>query len=138
MAQTVKLPAWKELKENYEKIKNLHLREIFELDPKRAEKMTIENEGIYFDYSKHRVNEETISLLLKLAKEAGLKEKTEAMFKGEKINNTEDRSVLHIALRAPKGSKIIVDGKDVMPGVHATLDKMAAFSEKVRKGEFEY
>ena len=99
--------------------------------------MAVEEEGVYFDYSKHRANGETMSLLFKLAKEAGLREKTESMFKGEKINNTEGRSVLHIALRAPKTAKIMVDGKDVMPGVHATLDKMAAFSEKVRKGEWK-
>ncbi|OPZ66523.1 MAG: Glucose-6-phosphate isomerase [Candidatus Aerophobetes bacterium ADurb.Bin490] len=137
MAKLSGLNTWKELQSHYEKIKNLHLREMFALEPDRAETMAVEEEGVYFDYSKHRANSETMNLLFKLAKEAGLKEKTESMFKGEKINNTEGRAVLHIALRSPKTAKIMVDGKDVMPGVHATLDKMAAFSEKVRKGEWK-
>ena len=129
--------AWQALEVHYSKISELHLRKLFADDPKRGEHMTAEAIGIYFDYSKHRITDETLKLLLQLAEESGLKDHIEAMFRGDKINVTEKRSVLHIALRAPKGQSIIVDGKDVVPEVHAVLDKMTDFSTKLRNGEWK-
>ncbi len=131
------LPAWKALGEHYHKIKDLHLRQMFRDDPKRGEKMAVEDLGIYFDYSKHRVTEETIKLLVRLAEESGLKERREAMFRGDKINVTEKRAVLHTALRAPQGKSIIVDGEDVVPQVHVVLKKMEGFSNQVRQGQWK-
>ena len=118
---------WQALKAHYPKIKDLHLRNLFADDPQRGERMTAEAVGIYFDYSKHRVTDETLKLLLQLAEESGLRARIDAMFRGEKINITEKRAVLHVALRTPKDQSIIVDGEDVIPQVHAVLDKMAAF-----------
>ena len=130
-------PAWKALTSHHKKIKGQHLRKLFAADPKRGERMTIEAAGLFLDYSKNRITNETLKLLLKLAAESGLKPRIKAMFSGEKINITENRAVLHVALRAPKDAKILVDGKNVVPEVHAVLDKMAAFSKRVRSGAWK-
>ena len=135
--QLTKLPAWQALETHYAKVREMHLRKLFADDPKRAERMTIEALGICFDYSKHRITGETLRLLLQLAEESGLRACIDAMFRGEKINVTEKRAVLHVALRTPKGQSIIVDGEDVVPPVHAVIDKMADFSDRVRKGEWK-
>jgi glucose-6-phosphate isomerase len=126
--------AWKALEEHHAKTRAVHLRELFASDPARGERMTAEAAGLFLDYSKNRVTDETIKLLLDLANESGLRERIDAMFRGDKINITEDRAVLHTALRAPKSSVIMVDGEDVVPQVHAVLDKMAAFADRVRTG----
>ncbi|MBV8115161.1 MAG: glucose-6-phosphate isomerase [Silvibacterium sp.] len=131
------LSAWKSLKAHSEKIRSLHLRQLFKDDPGRGTRLTAEAEGIYLDFSKHRITDETLKLLLELAKESGLRARIDAMFSGEKINITEKRAVLHVALRAPKGEKILVDGQDVVPDVHEVLDRMAAFSDRVRSGEWK-
>ncbi len=135
--QLTTLTAWQALEAHYPKVRELHLRKLFADDPKRGERMTAEAVGIYFDYSKHRITDETLRLLLQLAQESGLRARIDAMFRGEKINVTEKRAVLHVALRAPKGQSIIVDGEDVVPKVHAVLDKMADFSTRVRSGEWK-
>jgi glucose-6-phosphate isomerase len=132
-----KLAAWQALEAHYPKVRELHLRKLFADDTKRAERMTAEAVGIYFDYSKHRITDETLRLLLQLAEESGLRARIDAMFRGEKINVTEKRAVLHVALRAPKEQSIMVDGEDVVPQVHAVLDKMAGFSNRVRSGEWK-
>jgi len=129
--------AWKLLEAHFRDVVSLHLRELFEQDPERGTRLTAEAEGIYFDFSKNRVTDETIKLLVQLAHESGLAERIEAMFRGEKINVTEKRAVLHVALRAPKSEKIVVDGTDVVPEVHAVLDKMAAFSDRIRSGAWK-
>jgi glucose-6-phosphate isomerase len=129
--------AWKKLAAHHKKIKGLHLRKLFAADPKRGERMTAEATGLFLDYSKNRVTSETLKLLLKLADESRLKARIKAMFSGEKINITENRAVLHIALRAPKGATILVDGKNVVPEVHAVLGKMAAFSKRIRSGAWK-
>jgi glucose-6-phosphate isomerase len=134
---TTQRPAWKALAAHYKKIQKSHLRELFARDAKRGERMTAEAAGLFLDYSKNRVTDATLKLLLRLAKESGLKERTEAMFSGEKINVTENRAVLHTALRAPRDATILVDGKNVVPEVHDVLDRMAAFSERVRSGEWK-
>ena len=131
------LPAWKALESHYEKIRNQHLRDLFRTDSGRGTRLTAEAEGIYFDYSKHRVTDETLKLLLDLAEQSGLRERIEAMFTGEKINITEKRAVLHTALRAPRDAKIFVDGENVVPGVHEVLDRMSAFSDRVRSGAWK-
>ncbi len=128
---------WKALKTHYAKIKDLHLRDLFAQDPKRAEKFTAEAAGVYFDYSKHRVTATTVNLLCDLAEASGLREKIEDMFTGERINLTEDRAVLHTALRAPKNATVVVDGENVVPRVHEVLEKMEQFAEKVRSGEWK-
>jgi glucose-6-phosphate isomerase len=130
-------PAWKSLAAHHKKIKRLHLRKLFAADAKRGERLTVEAAGLFLDYSKNRITNETIRLLLKLAAESGLKSRIKAMFSGQKINITENRAVLHVALRAPKGAKILVDGKNVVPEVHAVLDKMDAFSKRVRSGAWK-
>jgi glucose-6-phosphate isomerase len=127
-------PAWKALAAHAQQIKPRPLRDLFSEDPGRGTRLTAEADGIFLDYSKNRVTDETLKLLAQLAQESGLRERTEAMFTGERINITENRAVLHVALRAPKGEQIFVDGADVVPEVHAVLDKMAAFSERVRSG----
>ncbi len=132
-----KRKAWKALGAHYKKISKVHLRKLFADDPKRGERLTLEAAGIFLDYSKHRINDQTIKLLLQLADESRLRERIDAMFSGEKINITEKRAVLHVALRAPKGSSIIVDGENVVPGVHAVLDKMAGFCDRVRSGTWK-
>src|SRR5271170_2560518 len=137
MVALTELPAWKALGEHYKKIEPIHLKELFDKDPKRAEKFNVEAAGLFLDYSKNRITEETVKLLLQLAEESGLKARRDAMFSGEKINITEKRAVLHVALRAPKGEKIVVDGEDIVPAVHDVLDKMAAFSERVRSGAWK-
>ena len=131
------LPAWRSLEEHSSQVRKLHLRQLFKNDVTRGERMTIDDVGIYFDYSKHLITDETLSLLLKLTEESGLRDHINAMFGGEKINVTEKRAVLHVALRAPRGQSIVVDGKDVVPQVHVVLDKMAAFSNRVRSGEWK-
>jgi glucose-6-phosphate isomerase len=118
-------------------MRDLHLRNLFADDPARGERMAVEAAGIYLDYSKNRINDETVNLLLELAEQCGLRARIDAMFRGEKINTTEDRAVLHVALRAPRGASIIVDGKNVVPQVHAVLDKMADFALRVRSGEWK-
>ena len=127
---------WKALAAHHKKIKKLHLRKLFADDPKRGVRLTVEAAGLYLDYSKNRITDQTLNLLLQLAKESGLRAKIDAMFRGEKINVTEKRAVLHVALRAPKGATIVVNGKNVVPEVHAVLDKMAVFSNRVRSGEW--
>ncbi len=129
-------PAWKALAEHYRKIGNVHLRSLFTDDPRRGRRLAAEGAGLYLDYSKNRITDETIKLLVNLANDCGLRECIESMFQGQKINVTENRAALHIALRAPKSEQIVVDGIDVVPQVHAVLDKMAVFSERVRSGEW--
>jgi glucose-6-phosphate isomerase len=128
---------WKALAAHYQKIRDLHLRGLFADDPSRGERMTIDAVGLFLDYSKNRVTDETIELLVHLAEETGLRERIDAMFRGERINITEDRAVLHVALRAPKGASIVVDGVNVVDQVHAVLDKMAEFSDRVRSGAWQ-
>jgi glucose-6-phosphate isomerase len=130
-------PAWKALEGHYKEIEPLHLRQLFADDPGRGDRFTVETLGILLDYSKNRITGATLKLLLQLAEESGLRARIDAMFRGDKINITEKRAVLHVALRAPKGEKILVDGEDVVPGVHAVLDKMAGFSNRVRSGEWK-
>ncbi|MCF6153998.1 MAG: glucose-6-phosphate isomerase [Candidatus Brocadia sp.] len=129
-----KRAAWKALNTHYKKVQSLHLRTLFADDPKRGERMVAEAAGIYLDYSKNRITDETLKLLVQLAEESGLREQIDAMFRGEKINITENRAVLHVALRAPRGITILSDGKNVVPEVHAVLDKMTDFSNRVRQG----
>ncbi len=126
--------AWKDLAGHYEKIRQIHLRTLFADDPQRGERMTTEAVGLYLDYSKNRITDETLRLLVQLAEESGLRARIDAMFRGEKINVTENRAVLHVALRGPAGAEILVDGKNVVHEVHAVLDKMATFAERVRGG----
>ena len=141
MAASVKpLPqptAWQDLARHYEQVRGLQLRQMFADDPKRGERFTLQAAGIFLDYSKNRVTDETLKLLLQLAQQAGLRERIDAMFRGDKINITENRAVLHVALRAPRDEKILVDGKDVVPEVHSVLDKMAAFCDRVRSGDWK-
>jgi glucose-6-phosphate isomerase len=127
-------PAWKALAAHHGKIREAHLRDLFAKDPGRGERLTVEAVGLFCDYSKHRITDETLTLLLQLAEESGLRERIDAMFRGEKINVTENRAVLHVALRAPKGESIVVDGENVVPKVHEVLDKMSAFCDRVRSG----
>jgi len=130
-------PAWKALQSHHQKVRDLQLRDIFAGDPKRGERLTAEAVGIYLDYSKHRVTDETLTLLRQLAEESGLRQRIDAMFRGEKINVTEDRAALHVALRAPRGASIVVDGKNVVPEVHAVIGKMTEFSNRVRSGAWK-
>jgi glucose-6-phosphate isomerase len=130
-------PAWTALETHYEKVRDLHLRKVFESDAKRGERLTAEAAGVFLDYSKNRVTDETLGLLLRLAEESGLRGRIDAMFAGEQINVTEHRAVLHTALRAPRGTSIIVDGEDVVPHVHAVLDRMSAFADRVRSGAWK-
>src|SRR6201997_3325689 len=132
-----KLSAWKALASHYKTVSNLHLRQLFADDPRRGQRLTAEAVGLYLDYSKNRINDETLTLLFQLAEESGLRARIDAMFSGEKVNITEKRAVLHVALRAPKNASILVDGKNVMPEVHAVLDRMADFSNRVRSGEWK-
>ena len=131
------LPAWKVLEDHYARIRNTHLRQLFADDPSRAERLHVEDLGFYFDYSKNRLTDETVRLLLDLAHASGLRSRIDAMFRGERINVTENRAVLHVALRAPKGTQIFVDGVDVVPEVHEVLEKMAAFVDRLRRGEWQ-
>ncbi|HET8874920.1 MAG TPA: glucose-6-phosphate isomerase, partial [Casimicrobiaceae bacterium] len=129
-------PAWKALQTHCETVRHLHLRRLFADDPRRGERLAAEAAGLYLDYSKNRITDETLQLLLALAGECGLRARIDAMFSGEKINVTEQRAVLHVALRAPRGERIEVDGTDVVPGVHAVLDRMAAFADQIRSGQW--
>jgi glucose-6-phosphate isomerase len=129
--------AWRALEDHHATMQGVHLRKLFADDPERGERMSVEAAGIFLDYSKNRINDETLRLLVALAGQSGLRAKIDAMFRGDRINVTEDRAVLHVALRAPKGSSIVVDGKNVVPEVHAVLDKMAAFADRVRGGEWK-
>src|SRR6202163_2811044 len=129
--------AWKALQTHYEKVRGLHLRKFFADDPKRGERMTVEAAGLFLDYSKNRITDETVKLLIELAEESGLRERIDAMFRGEKINTTEKRAVLHVALRAPKDASIVVDGENVVPQVHLVLDKMTDFCHRVRTGQWK-
>jgi glucose-6-phosphate isomerase len=129
--------AWNALVAHYQNVRELHLRKLFADDATRGKRMTIDAVGLYLDYSKNRVTDETLKLLVQLADESGLRERIDAMFRGEKINITENRAVLHVALRAPKGASIVVDGENVVPQVHAVLDKMADFSNRVRSGAWK-
>jgi glucose-6-phosphate isomerase len=130
-------PGWKALESHYQTVQELHLRQLFADDPKRGERLTTEAVGLYLDYSKNRVTDETLKLLFQLANESGLRGRIDAMFRGEKINITENRAVLHVALRAPRGTSIVVDGENVVPQVHAVLDKMADFATRVRSGQWK-
>src|SRR5579862_3349340 len=130
-------PGWKALEVHSQKAKALHLRDLFAGDRERGLRLTAEAAGIYLDFSKHRVTDETLKLLTKLAEESGLRQRIDAMFRGEKINPTENRAVLHVALRAPRGSSIVLDGENVVPGVHEVLDRMAEFSNRVRSGAWK-
>ncbi len=133
----VKRQAWKDLGAHYKEIQEVHLRQIFADDPKRGTRLTVKALGLYLDYSKNRITDETLKLLIKLAEESRLRERIDAMFRGEKINLTEKRAVLHTALRAPREASIIVDGENVVPKVHAVLDRMADFANRLRNGEWK-
>jgi glucose-6-phosphate isomerase len=135
--RTAKRQAWKDLQTHYKKVKDLHLRQLFAEDPQRGPRMTAEALGLFLDYSKNRITDETLKLLILLAEESGLQARIDAMFRGEKINVTEKRAVLHIALRAPREASIVVDGENVVPEVHAVLDRMADFSNRLRSGEWK-
>jgi glucose-6-phosphate isomerase len=136
MTALTETPAWKALTAHHAQIKDVHLRRLFADDPGRAERFSAEGPGLFLDYSKNRITDETLKLLLQLAEERGVAKRRDAMFAGEKINTTERRAVLHVALRAPRGAKIEVDGADVVPDVHKVLDAMADFSDRVRSGAF--
>jgi len=137
MPTPIETPAWQALEAHHAKIKDAHLRDLFAKDKNRAAKFTAEGAGLVLDYSKNRITEETLTLLIDLAKERKIAERRDAMFRGEKINVSEDRAVLHVALRAPRGEVIETDGRDVVPDVHTVLDRMAAFADKVRSGEWK-
>ena len=130
-------PAWKALVAHHAAIKDVTLRQLFADDPGRGERLAIDSAGVYLDYSKNRVTDKTLALLVQLAEESGLREHIDSMFRGDRINNSEDRSVLHVALRAPRGASIVVDGENVVPGVHAVLDRMAEFADRVRSGAWK-
>ena len=130
-------PAWKALEAHCAAVRGTTLRQLFDQDPARGERWTADGAGIFLDYSKHRATDETLGLLLALARDCGLRERIDAMFRGETINVTENRAVLHVALRAPKGTSILVDGEDVVPAVHAVLDRMEGFANRVRSGHWK-
>src|SRR5262247_3414652 len=130
-------PEWRALEEHYQKIQHLHLRDLCATDPKRGERLTAEAVGLYLDYSKHRITDDTLDLLVRLAESSGLRDRSDAMFRGDKINGTEDRAVLHVALRAPRTAAIVVDGENVVPEVHAVLDRMADFATRVHNGSWK-
>jgi glucose-6-phosphate isomerase len=134
---TVKPAAWKNLTTHYKQVRDLHLRQLFADDPKRGERFALEAVGLYLDYSKNRITDETLKLLIQLAEESGLRERIDAMFRGDKINITEKRAVLHVALRAPRDASIVVDGENVVPKVHAVLDQMTGFANRIRSGEWK-
>ncbi len=131
------LSAWKALKQHFTRMKSASLRDLFSNDPDRGTRLNVEAEGLFLDYSKNRITDETIHLLTQLAEEVGLKDRIEAMFTGEKINITENRAVLHVALRAPRSESILVDGEDVVPEVHKVLDKMSGFADQIRSGKWK-
>jgi glucose-6-phosphate isomerase len=129
-------PAWAALQGHYEELRGRHLRELFAADPDRGERLVAEGAGLYLDYSKNRITEETLGLLVELAEQSGLRERTEAMFTGERINVSENRAVLHVALRMPRERSLVIDGEDVVKQVHEVLDRMAAFSDRIRSGDW--
>ncbi len=129
--------AWEALEKHYAEVKQLHLRQLFADDPARGQKLVLDDLGLYFDFSKNRITDATLPLLVNLARESGLRQHIDCMFAGEKINVTENRAVLHVALRAPRDAKILVDGENVVPEVHAVLDRMAAFCDRVRSGQWK-
>ncbi len=129
-------PAWRALEAHHEEVRNLHLRDLFAADSTRGERLALEAAGLYLDYSKNRITDETVRLLVRLAEESGLRGRIDAMFRGERINVTEDRSVLHVALRMPREASLVVDGRDVVKDVHDVLDRMAAFADQVRSGQW--
>lgn len=131
------MPAWKKLQDHYAELKDQHLRDLFASDPQRGQRMAVEGVGLYLDYSKNRITDETVSLLLDLAQVCGLSERIEAMFSGEKINSTEDRAVLHVALRTPADGEVLFEGENVVPAVHEVLAKMSSFSDRVRSGDWK-
>src|SRR5215831_17565710 len=137
VARSDRPAAWQALRHHHAAMQSTHLRDLFAADPKRGERLTAEAAGVFLDYSKNRIDDETLRLLLALAEQSGLRGRIDAMFRGEKINVTEDRAVLHVALRVPRGASIVVDGDNVVPGVHAVLDKMAAFANRVRSGQWK-
>src|SRR5260370_14725154 len=130
-------PGWKALQAHYQQIQGKHLKQLFADDPARCERFTVETGGIFLDYSKNRITDETLKLLIQLAEDSGMRARIDAMFRGEKINITENHAVLHVALRAPKSESIVVDGENVVPAVHTVLDKMAAFADRVRSGAWK-
>jgi glucose-6-phosphate isomerase len=130
-------PAWKALEAHYQQVRDVQLRTLFAQDQGRGERLTAEAVGLYYDYSKNRITDETLRLLLRLAEECGLRSRIDAMFRGDKINITERRAVLHVALCAPRGASIVVDSENVVPKVHEALDKIADFSIRVRSGEWK-
>jgi glucose-6-phosphate isomerase len=130
-------PAWKKLELHFQEVRELHLRQLFAADAERGTRMTAEGAGIYLDYSKNRITDQTMKLLLQLAEESGLRPRIDAMFRGDKINSTENRAVLHVVLRAPREASILVDGHNVVPDVHNVLEKMAGFSNRVRTGAWK-
>src|SRR6476646_940531 len=132
-----KRTAWKALESHYRKIHGLHLRDLFADDPTRGGRLAAQGVGLYFDYSKNRITDQTIKLLIQLADESGLQARIDAMFRGEKINITENRAALHVALRAPRGASIFVDGENVVPQVQSVLDKMTHFCNSVRRGDWK-
>src|ERR687891_2939418 len=136
-ARPTQRPAWQALLSHHQDIKELHLRKLFADDARRGERMTLEAAGLYLDYSKNRITDETLRLLLELAEQSGLRDRIEAMFRGDKINVTENRAVLHTALRAPRDASIMLDGHDVVPDVHRVLDRMAEFADRVRDGAWK-
>ncbi len=131
------LPAYEALAKHFTQIEGRHLREFFADDPTRGERLWVEAAGLYLDYSKNRITDETLGLLVELAQQSGLEQHRDAMFAGERINVSENRSVLHVALRMPKGTSLVVDGVDVVAQVHEVLDKMASFANKIRSGEWK-
>ncbi|MFO1396223.1 MAG: glucose-6-phosphate isomerase [Burkholderiales bacterium] len=137
IAPLTRLPAWRALTDHYAKVRDVTLRELFAADPKRGERLALDAAGVYLDYSKNRVTDETLRLLVQLADQSGLRAHIDAMFRGDRINVSENRSVLHVALRAPRDESIVVDGHDVVPDVHEVLDRMAAFADRVRSGQWK-
>src|SRR5262245_29675437 len=137
MSTTKQAATWKALESHAVTMARTHLRQLFAEDPRRGQRLAVEAVGLYLDYSKNRVTDETLQLLVQLAEESGLRARIDAMFRGEKINVTEKRAVLHVALRAPKQEKIFVDGKDVVPEVHAVLERMSGFAAQVRSGAWK-
>src|SRR5215467_5685535 len=135
--RTTKPSAWKALASHYKETSELHLRQLFADDAKRGQRMSLDAVGLYLDYSKNRITDETLKLLLQLAQQSGLRDRIDAMFRGDKINVSEKRAVLHVALRAPRGATILHEGQNVVPEVHAVLDKMAPFADRVRSGEWK-
>src|SRR5436305_664543 len=136
MSELREAPAWGQLQAHFEQIRDAHLRDLFGADPERGERLVAEGAGLYLDFSKNRITDETLMLLGGLAQQRGVVERREAMFGGEHINVSEGRAVLHVALRMPRGRSLVVDGVDVVKQVHETLDRMAAFCERVRSGEW--